>query len=437
MNWKDNLNKIICVDNGSFDIRYSTGNKEEEINLLHNAKFIDKSFNQDIPVYLSNINDNISLFSSVCKNYQRPMSRGLLSDVDLEIEIWDNINHLKNKSFNAKESLFMFDYAPYCPDKVLEGYYQIIFEYYNFDSLFSAIPHFYTGVLSRQEFSNNKEYTTDENKSDNNSITNINTVTTNNNNINQSVQLIIDSGFSSTTIVPLLDGLPIYNSIKRIDVGGKLLTNYLKEALSNQTDLDMRKEFYLVNLMKHEQCFVSKNFTSDMKISSFKNSLNINKREFILPEYRNKSIEQLQKISKDRYSINLNALRFIIPEILFNPSLIGIEQGGIQEGIAQSIKECNIDYKNLLYDNIVLTGGNFNLPNIKQRLNHELIPNSDYDSEISIYDFKDSNNVQANTSVIKGMKLLCNNNRDTLINFSISKEEYDEIGFNIFWRNCI
>ena len=57
-----------------------------------------------------------------------------------------------------------------------------------------------------------------------------------------------------------------------------------------------------------------------------------------------------------------------MPEIIFNPNMIGIEEGGIQEGIIQSINECHEDYKNLLFQNIICNGGNSKWRNIVDEL---------------------------------------------------------------------
>jgi actin-related protein 6 len=65
-------------------------------------------------------------------------------------------------------------------------------------------------------------------------------------------------------------------------VNGKLLTNYLKKAVANQTNLDLRKDFYTVNLLKEETCFVSKSFKQDMK--------NKNKEKKVLSKKRRKRI---------------------------------------------------------------------------------------------------------------------------------------------------
>lgn len=44
--------------------------------------------------------------------------------------------------------------------------------------------------------------------------------------------LLIDSGYSFTHIVPYVKGKKVKNAIRRIDVGGKLLTNHLKDIIS-------------------------------------------------------------------------------------------------------------------------------------------------------------------------------------------------------------
>jgi len=47
---------------------------------------------------------------------------------------------------------------------------------------------------------------------------------------------------------------------------------------------------------------------------------------------------------------------------------LGLEEGGIHEGIFESISSCHSDYKNLLLNNIILTGKNTLFKNLKQRL---------------------------------------------------------------------
>lgn len=77
--------------------------------------------------------------------------------------------------------------------------------------------------------------------------------------------LIIDSGYSFTHIIPFLKGKPIVKGIRRIDVGGKLLTNHLKEVVSFR-HYDMMEETYIMNDIKEKCCFVSQDFYKDLDI---------------------------------------------------------------------------------------------------------------------------------------------------------------------------
>lgn len=44
--------------------------------------------------------------------------------------------------------------------------------------------------------------------------------------------LVVDCGYSFTHIVPFINGEKVTDAIRRIDIGGKALTNYLKEVIS-------------------------------------------------------------------------------------------------------------------------------------------------------------------------------------------------------------
>ena len=52
--------------------------------------------------------------------------------------------------------------------------------------------------------------------------------------------------------------------ITRINVGGKHLTNYLKEIISYR-QLMVMDETYVINQVKEELCFVSNDFDLDIK----------------------------------------------------------------------------------------------------------------------------------------------------------------------------
>ena len=294
------------------------------------------------------------------------------------------------------------------PDDVMEGFFEMIFEYFGFDACIKSIPHIFTAIYNKKKYPDK---------------------------INKTVQLVIDSGFSSTTIVPIFNNKPIYNAIKRVEISGKLMTNYLKECLSNTVDLDIRKEFFLTNLIKEEMCFFSQDFPKDMKLAKESDTYIKN---FILPEYRHKPPTFFENENNSKFIIKLNNLRFIVPELLFNPNIIGIEAGGIHEGILSSINECHNDYKDLLYQNIITNGGNTRIAGFNQRLCQELSSSVDYSFVKGVQIFgqeKYENNVYEEP-VIEGMKIFSMDN-EVIQDLAITRNDYDEIGFNIVWKTCL
>ncbi|XP_035838932.1 actin, alpha skeletal muscle [Helianthus annuus] len=70
--------------------------------------------------------------------------------------------------------------------------------------------------------------------------------------------------------------------------------------------------------------------------------------------------------------ITIGAKRFRCPEVLFQPSMIGMEAAGIHETTYNSIMKCDVDIRKDLYGNIVLSGGTTMLPGLADRMSKEI-----------------------------------------------------------------
>lgn len=118
----------------------------------------------------------------------------------------------------------------------------------------------------------------------------------------------------------------IYVYIFRLNVGGKLLTNYLKEIISFR-HYDIMEEFFLADQIKKSCFFVSSNFNDDIEISKGKKPGNLS-IDYVLPDYStNKQGFVLtpgsqRDLIEERLILTLKNERFIVPEVLFNPSII-------------------------------------------------------------------------------------------------------------------
>jgi len=96
---------------------------------------------------------------------------------------------------------------------------------------------------------------------------------------------IVDCGFSMTSVVPTINTMAIQKGIRRINIGGKLLTNLLKQTLSYRK-FNMMDEFFIVNEAKEALCFVSMNFQEELKSARYaREGCRWFDREFVLPDY--------------------------------------------------------------------------------------------------------------------------------------------------------
>jgi actin-related protein 6 len=211
----------------------------------------------------------------------------------------------------------------------------------------------------------------------------------------QECLLIIDTSYSDTTILPLYNGKLIQSAVRRLTVGGKLMTNYLKE-LSSLRHYNMMEETYLLNEIKEAVSYVvpsSQQFARDLE-RTWKGRLG-DKREldssvvvdYVLPDYENaihglarphdpaksrmrRGLQPLQGPREDL--LPLGNERFAVPELLFNPSDIGIQEAGIPGAVMESLNGLPEAPKVGLLANVVVVGGNSLISGFLNRLETEL-----------------------------------------------------------------
>ena len=138
--------------------------------------------------------------------------------------------------------------------------------------------------------------------------------------------IVVDSGYSFTHVVPYVNDTKIKEGIRRIDVGGKLLTNHLKEIISYR-QLHVMDETYVINQVKEDSCFVSQEFFKDMEMAKNKLENNSIVKDYILPDYTTLRRGYLKNPEppNEQQTLRLSNERFAIPEILFFPSDVGNE----------------------------------------------------------------------------------------------------------------
>lgn len=188
--------------------------------------------------------------------------------------------------------------------------------------------------------------------------------------------LVIDIGYSFSHIVPIVKGKKVLSAVRRIDIGGKMLTNHFKEIISYR-QLNVMDESYVINQVKEDSCFVSEDFYADMRTAQKPTAENPIVREYVLPDCTTIKRGFLQPVGtakkNDDYQIlRLNNERFTVPELFFHPSDIGINQMGVSEAVINSISACPEETRPHLYANIVVVGGSAKFPGMQARLQKDI-----------------------------------------------------------------
>lgn len=84
------------------------------------------------------------------------------------------------------------------------------------------------------------------------------------------------------------------------------------------------------------------------------------------------------------YQLQLGVERIRVPEIVFQPTIIGVEQAGIGEVIETILARYNAQDQQKLAENVFITGGGAMLPGIKQRIEAELLQMRPFQSKFTV-----------------------------------------------------
>ncbi|KAJ5073817.1 actin [Anaeramoeba ignava] len=224
--------------------------------------------------------------------------------------------------------------------------------------------------------------------------------------------IIIEMGYQLCNSVSIYEGSALNDSVLRMSIGGKNLTDYLMKILNERGySFTTTAEREIIRDIKEKLCYVSLNFDKDMEMSYITDPL---EKNYELP---------------DGNIITIGNERYRCTEPLFKPSLIGISQIGIHEIIYNSIMKCDEELRKDMFENIVLSGGTSMFQGIKERIEKEIIQLSPKNMKIKVISPPERKySVWIGGSILSSLSFF---NRIT-----ISKEEYEEFGNSIIHKKC-
>ncbi|KYQ96675.1 actin domain-containing protein [Tieghemostelium lacteum] len=221
--------------------------------------------------------------------------------------------------------------------------------------------------------------------------------------------VVLDCGDGVCHTVPIYEGYTISHQVKRLDVGGKDLTEYLMRLLTERGyAFTTTAEREIVRDIKEKLSFVSEDYQDSMQLDESK----------IVKDY----------VMPDKQVIQVGNERFRCYEALFEPSHLGMDSDGIHHLLNSTITGCDIDIRKDMYKNIVISGGTTKAPGFEKRLEKELKHLSlGCDIKISAPSNRE-HSVWCGGSVLGDLK--------TFSDQWITRDEYNEFGRSIVHTKC-
>jgi len=224
--------------------------------------------------------------------------------------------------------------------------------------------------------------------------------------------VVVESGDGVTSTVPVYEGFAIPHAIQRSDVAGRDVTRYLQLLLrKGGANLHTSAELEIVKNIKEEKCYVA---------------LDIEKAR---AEAQEESDPPIPYTLPDGKSIDIHAEKFQAPEILFDPSLIGLEYKGIHQSLLTAVSKSDLDIRKHFLENILLSGGSTMFDGFGDRLLGEIRKIATRDTKVKIHAPRNRK-----ISTWLGGSILAH--LQTFKTMWITRQEFEEQGKRVIYRKC-
>ncbi|TKY58813.1 Actin-related protein 6 [Spatholobus suberectus] len=242
---------VVVLDNGGGLIKAGLGGERDPSAIVPNCLYRPPASKKWLHPNSSGEQD---LTSAAVR---RPVDRGYLINPDLQREIWSHLFSSVLRITPSHSSLLLTEPLFTLPS-IQRSLDELVFEDFNFRALCVAHPpslvHLHeasrrpSGLLSKAQCS-----------------------------------LVVDSGFSFTHASPVFHNFTLSYAAKRIDLGGKALTNYLKELVSFRS-VNVMEETFIIDDVKEKLCFVSLDVNRDLNIARKSGKENLFRCTYVLPD---------------------------------------------------------------------------------------------------------------------------------------------------------
>ncbi|XP_057430288.1 actin-related protein 6 [Lotus japonicus] len=418
---------VVVLDNGGGLVKAGIGGERDPSAIVPNCLYRPSAAKKWLHPNPLNSAAEQDLTSAAVR---RPMDRGYLINPDLEREIW---SHLFSSTLriNPSQCSLLVTEPLFALPSIQRSLDELVFEDFNFRSLYVAdspsLVHLYEASRGRP------------------------------NGPKAQCSLVVDCGFSFTHAAPVFQNFTLNYAVKRIDLGGKALTNHLKDLVSFRS-LNVMDETFIIDEVKEKLCFVSLDLPLHLNVARKSGKENLLRCTYVLPDgvtymkgfvkypdqarrylsltdgglpspladvnipdIAEEHLQDTKKIDLTKNEFDLTNERFLVPEMIFRPADLGMNQAGLAECIVQAVNSCHPHLHPVLYESIILTGGSTLFPHFAERLEKELRPLVPDDFHVKI-----TNQEDPILGVWRGGSLLASS--PDFESMCVTKSEYEELG---------
>ncbi|KAL8674521.1 MAG: hypothetical protein Q9168_001113 [Polycauliona sp. 1 TL-2023] len=265
-----------------------------------------------------------------------PLEHGIVTDWDDMERIWHFVYTEELKTMSEEHPVLLTE-PPLNPRANRDTAAQLLFETFNIPALYTSIQ----AVLSLYASG-------------------------------RTTGVVLDAGDGVSHAVPVYEGFAMPNSIRRIDVAGRDVTEHMQMLFRKSGAVfHTSAEKEVVRLIKEKTCYVAPDPKKEDREWAQHNGRPEGKvLEYALP---------------DGQKIKVGSERWKAPEILFDPEIIGLEYPGIHQIVVDAINRTDLDLRKSLFGNIVLSGGSTLCKGFGDRLLHEVQRLAVKDMRIKIF----------------------------------------------------
>ncbi|GIX95916.1 actin-like protein 6B [Caerostris darwini] len=264
----------------------------------------------------------------------------------------------------------------------------------------------------------------------------------------RSTGIVVDSGASQTSAVPVHDGYVLAQAIVKSPLAGDFISMQCKQYLEeNHIEIippymiaskepvkenDTPKWVKKSNLPEATKSW--HNYMVKEVLQDFQSSV----LQVYETQYEKEVVENLPTVHHEfpnGYNQDFGAERFQIPEALFDPTNIKGITGttiGAAQVVTTSVGMCDIDVRPSLYGGVILTGGNTLIQGFTERLNRDLSAKTPPSMRLKV--ISANNGAERRFGSWIGGSILAS--LGTFQQMWITKQEYDEGGKTQVERKC-